>query len=185
MLTCSIGNVILWHRRVFVNTFILEFILVKSSTYDKIFDNLITIGLYFAFCMAVYAVWTCSISAFTVFFYDMLWFVYWIYGAAAIPAIITSIVLISYHIATDRFKEIQYRDIWMAWATIVSYQMGDSRFEKCKKWIDENINGLHRIRRKKASYHGDRDTVSFIFKQKTDAVAFKLVWEEQSNDESA
>ena len=157
---------------------------MKSNTYDKIFDNLITVALYFAFCMGVYAVWVCLISAFAVYVYGYIWFVYWTYGVAALPTIITSVILISYHIATDRFDDIQYRDIWMAWSTVVSYQMDKETIAKCKTWIDENIDSLHRVRIKDASYHGQDDTIYFIFKQKTDAMAFKLMWEEESKNQS-
>ena len=59
-------------------------------------------------------------------------------------------------------------------ATNLTYRASNIEVEECEEWIEENINGLHQIRTS-ALDSGTKRT--FVFKKKSDAMAFKLVWE--------
>ncbi len=146
---------------------------MKSSTYDKIFDNMRSACWCLVGFTVILLLQTAVFSA-AIYFYDELtWsLIVWACGAAFVPAVITTTVLILYKIACNRFGNIQFRDIWMAWATEIEYNLYDGDYEKCVTWIEQNINGLHRVHNSGAEH-------TFIFKQKTDAMAFKLTWEEE------
>lgn len=87
-----------------------------------------------------------------------------------VGSIILTLIFISYATAHTRFQIKQFRDIWMAKATALTYEATTDETTKANKWIDENITGLYRIIKK----GGD---ATFVFKSKEDAMAFKLAWE--------
>lgn len=79
----------------------------------------------------------------------------------------------------DYKDKVKFRDLWMAWATVLEYDMKDRYIKNSRKWIEENATGLHRIHRGRNSKLG-HDTCLYFFSKKSDAMAFKLVWEEKN-----
>jgi len=152
---------------------------VKASTYDKIFDNMWSGCWALAAFVGILVVWTAVFSGVVHLYDDMTWsLLTWVSGAAFTPAFFNALILVLYRISCNRFGNIQFRDIWMAWATVIKYNIHDGNYEKCAAWIEKNINGLHRVHKSGSGY-------TFIFKQKTDAMAFKLTWEEEMSKNNA
>lgn len=161
---------------------------MKARIYDNLFDNSAKYFIYFLSFLATYVCWFGLFSAVAGIFFTMSWSTYWVYISAFMSATVTGVILLAKLIAKKRYEkedsgdEIKWRDIWMAWATEICYVIDDDIAKECDDWIEENINGLHRIIIEDTSVQPyNKFNSIFIFKQQTDAVAFKLVWEGKIN----
>lgn len=148
---------------------------MSPATYDKIFDEFNKIARRFFLISAMYVIlFFITTSMGFMFFGQESWpnlENIWLHVSSFVGSVIITIILISYAIAHTKFQIKQFRDIWMAWATVLIYKTTTSdEADEANKWIDENLTGLYRILK-----NGPR--ITYVFKSKEDAMAFKLVWE--------
>lgn len=156
---------------------------MKPIKYDRLIDNSIAFGWHMTRCLVWYMVTTFVVGviifALKVFVWAELTGIWILPISALITIIVIYTTITLYKTANKKYqkvKKINIRDIWIAWSTSIFYNntgLRESLYNECVEWIDENIDGLYR------SHYDYHEGFHFYFIKATDAIAFKIVWDER------
>lgn len=151
---------------------------MKTKTYEKIIDQFISLTVNTLLFSSLYLVSFGFFAAIAAIWFTMGWSGYWVYFASMIPSSLIFCYVVFFRRAVRRYGNVRLRDIWMYNATNLKYRATNEEVAECEEWIEENISGLHQIRTGALEIDSVKKR-TFVFKKKSDAMAFKLVWEDK------